>query len=66
MRPAKTVAMKCLASEYIPSAAEDGVEELAMNASEWEMQKAMALKSGKDCSRSRGGRELKTTATKVT
>ena len=62
IRPAKNVSMKRLVGTFIPSAAEDGVEELAMNAGEWEMQKAMALKSGKDCSRSRGGRELGNTA----
>ena len=62
MRPGKSVPMKRLASRLIPSAAEDGVAELAVSAIKWQMQKAMALKSGKDCSRSRGGRELRDTA----
>ena len=59
MRPGRKVLMKRLVGGYIPTVAEDGTEELSLSAEEWEMQKAMALKAGADCARSRGGRELK-------
>ena len=58
MRPGRKVLMKRLVGGYIPTVAEDGTEELSLSAEEWEMKKAMALKAGADCARSRGGREL--------
>lgn len=58
MRPERKVSMKRLVGGYIPTATEDGKDELSMSAEEWEMKKAMALKSGADCARSKGGREL--------
>ena len=59
IRPEKTISMKRLVGGYIPSAAKDGQEEILMSAEEWEMKKAMALKNGADCARSKGGREFK-------
>ena len=59
VRPQRKVLMNRLIGGYIPSAAEDGKEELSLTAEEWEKKKAMALKAGADCARSRGGRDLK-------
>jgi hypothetical protein len=59
VRPEKTISMKRLVGGYIPSAAEDGQEEVLMSAEEWEMKKAMALKNGADCAKSKGGRDFK-------
>ena len=65
MRPERKVSMKRLVGGYIPTAAEDGKEEMLLSAEEWEMKKAMALKAGADCARSKGGRELKMVPIKV-
>ena len=59
IRPEKIISMKRLVGGYIPSAAKDGQEEILMSAEEWEMKKAMALKNGADCARSKGEREFK-------
>jgi isopenicillin N synthase-like dioxygenase len=65
VRPERKVSMKRLIGGIIPSAAEDGKEELSFTAEEWEMRKAMALKAGADCARSRGGREIEALPLKV-
>lgn len=65
MRPERNVSMKRLVGGYIPTAADDGKEELSVNAEEWQLRKTQALKNGADCARSRGGRELKSLPTKV-
>ena len=59
LRPERKVLMNRLVGGKIPTAAEDGKEELSMSAEEWEIKKVMALKAGADCARSRGGRVLK-------
>jgi len=58
IRPGRNVSMKRLVGGRIP-AVEDGDEELDLTANEWEMKKAMALKSGADIAKSRGGKALK-------
>ena len=55
IRPERNVPMKRLVGGYIPSAAEDGEEESALSANEWEIRKATALTNGSDCAKSRGG-----------
>lgn len=65
MRPERNVLMKRLVGGYIPTAAEDGKEELSVSAEEWQLKKTIALKNGADCARSRGGRDLKTLPTEV-
>ncbi len=65
VRPERKVLMNRLVGGYIPTAAEDGKEEMSVSVGEWEMKKAMALKAGADCARSRGGRELETLAVKA-
>lgn len=59
MRPGRKVPMKRLVGGYIPTAAEDGMEEQSVNAEEWELKKTTTLRAGADWPRSRGGRELK-------
>ncbi|CAF9931894.1 MAG: hypothetical protein ALECFALPRED_005121 [Alectoria fallacina] len=61
VRPERKVSMKRLVGGKIPTAAEDGKEELSVSADEWELKKAVALIAGADCARSKGGRELRTT-----
>ncbi|OKL64267.1 hypothetical protein UA08_00933 [Talaromyces atroroseus] len=66
-RPYKEAAMQRLAGGRIPTVEDDEREGLviqdegisSLTAWEWELKKAMALKEGKDCARSRGGRELR-------
>ena len=58
LRPVRSVSMNRLVGGIIPSAAQDDKEDLSMSAEEWEAKKAMALKNGEDCARSRGGREI--------
>ncbi|KAE8409305.1 oxidoreductase [Aspergillus pseudonomiae] len=66
VRPCKEARMERLVGGYIPSVESDGEEGVVavgtggggMTAWEWELKKAMALKEGKDCARSRGGRDL--------
>ncbi|OGM44899.1 hypothetical protein ABOM_006123 [Aspergillus bombycis] len=66
VRPCKEARMKRLAGGSIPSIESDSEEGVVaigaegMTAWEWELKKAMALKEGKDCARSRGGRDLET------
>jgi isopenicillin N synthase-like dioxygenase len=67
VRPYKEATMRRLNGGRIPSVEDDEREGLAttednistLTAHEWELKKAMMLKEGKDCARSRGGRELK-------
>lgn len=56
VRGNKSVSMKRLQSARIPSAAEDGVEEMDVLCDDWEVSKSRALAAGADCARSRGGR----------
>ncbi|KAF6218658.1 hypothetical protein HO133_006009 [Letharia lupina] len=58
VRGNKSVSMKRLQSERIPSAAEDGEVEMDVSCEEWELNKNKALTAGADCARSRGGRDL--------
>ncbi|KAL4941421.1 hypothetical protein BDV06DRAFT_236040 [Aspergillus oleicola] len=66
VRPFKEAKMERLVGGSIPSFEKDreeGVEDIGigsggMTAYEWELKKAMALKAGSDCARSRGGRDL--------
>lgn len=66
-RPFKEAAMQRLSGGRIPSIEDDELEGLtthddgigSLTAWEWELKKAMMLTAGKDCARSRGGRELK-------
>jgi isopenicillin N synthase-like dioxygenase len=59
VRPYGDAAMKRLAGEgsLIPGL-EQGEEDNGFTAREWEVQKSIALRSGRDCARSRGGREV--------
>ena len=68
-RPYKEASMERLTGCRIPSVEEDkrlGIQALGgvdgLNANEWELKKSMALRYGKDCAKSRGGRELRTVA----
>ena len=61
VRGNKTVTMKRLRSDRIPSAAEDGEVDLDVLVEEWEVQKSKALTAGADCARSRGGRDFRPT-----
>ncbi|PQE18295.1 2OG-Fe(II) oxygenase family protein [Rutstroemia sp. NJR-2017a WRK4] len=61
VRPSGDAPMKRLApptypSSLVPPLAEDEEAENEMNAREWEAHKAVAIRSGKDNARSRGGR----------
>ncbi|KAL3474804.1 Clavaminate synthase-like protein [Aspergillus californicus] len=66
VRPLKEARMERLVGGSIPSVQrdrEEGAEEVGvgidgMTAWEWELKKAMALREGRDCARSRGGRHL--------
>ncbi|KAE8330908.1 hypothetical protein BDV39DRAFT_201504 [Aspergillus sergii] len=66
VRPFKEARMERLVGGCIPSVERDreegvvsiGVGDEGMTAWEWEVKKAMALRDGKDCARSRGGRDL--------
>ncbi|KAL2822226.1 hypothetical protein BDW59DRAFT_163819 [Aspergillus cavernicola] len=66
VRPFKEARMERLVGGSIPSVErdrEEGMEKIGvgidgMTAWEWELKKAMALKEGRDCARSHGGREL--------
>ena len=69
IRPYKEASMERLIGGRIPSVDED--QRLGIQASggvngitaiEWELKKSMALKDGKDCAKSRGGRELRPVA----
>ena len=55
VRPEKTVSMRRLVGGCISSVAEDEQGEVLLTAEEWEMKKAMALRAGADCARSKGG-----------
>ena len=55
------VSMNRLRSEKIPSAAEDGEVELNISCEDWQLNKNKALAAGRDCARSRGGRNLEST-----
>jgi isopenicillin N synthase-like dioxygenase len=59
VRPDGNAPMKRLSGEasLIP-APEDGEEGNPMNAREWEVHRAVAIKAGRDNARSRGGRPL--------
>lgn len=59
VRPDGDVPMKRLSAggTLIPSLQEVEVEN-RMTAREWEMAKAISIRSGRDCARSRGGREI--------
>ena len=57
--------MKRLVGGIIPSAKQDGEDDFNVSVKEWEKRKQAAIKEGKDCARSRGGRELKTLANSV-
>jgi isopenicillin N synthase-like dioxygenase len=59
VRPDGDAAMQRLAGEgsLIPRL-EQGEEDNGLTAREWEIQKAIAIRSGRDCARSRGGREI--------
>ena len=52
--------MKRLVGGKIPTVEEDGEEDFDIGVKEWEKMKAVAIKSGTDCARSKGGRGLKT------
>ena len=62
VRGNKSVRMKRLRSERIPSAAEDGEVEMDVSCEDWEVSKNKALTAGADCARSRGGRDFKSAA----
>ncbi len=59
VRGNKSVSMKRLQSEKIPSAEEDGDVDMDVSCGEWELNKSKALAAGADCARSRGGRDLR-------
>ena len=59
VRGNKSVSMKRLQSERIPSAAEDGEVDLEVLCEDWETKKSKALTAGADCARSRGGRDFR-------
>ena len=59
VRGNKSVSMKRLQSERIPSAAEDGEVDLEVLCADWETKKSKALTAGADCARSRGGRDFR-------
>jgi hypothetical protein len=70
VRPRKEASMSRLQGGRIPTVEDDRYEgiEIAngnantdgnLTAHEWELKKAMSLKEGSDCARSRGGRQLK-------
>ena len=73
VRPYHEASMKRLAGGRIPSEEDDRKEGIAetlggiggLTAWEWELKKGMALKEGKDCMKSRGGRELRPVAISV-
>lgn len=58
VRGNKSVSMKRLQSERIPSAAEHGEVDMDVSCEDWEVIKNKALTTGADCARSRGGRDL--------
>ena len=70
VRPDKEASMSRLQGGRIPTGEDDQFEGIAaendnintvgrLTAYEWELKKAMSLKEGTDCARSRGGRQLK-------
>lgn len=67
VRPYKEATMGRLEGGRIPTVEDDQREGMevadntvsSLTAHEWELKKAMILKEGRDCARSRGGRELK-------
>lgn len=69
-RPHKQALMQRLRGGLIPSVEDDGDDGddhggdtiSGLTAYEWELKKAMMLTAGKDCARSRGGREWKAVA----
>ncbi len=58
IRPEASVSMKKLGGGAVIPAPEEGQEGIAMDAKEWERQKAIAIVSGRDNARSQGGREI--------
>jgi isopenicillin N synthase-like dioxygenase len=59
VRPDGDAPMKRLASgESLIPELEEGEEDNELTAREWEAQKAIAIRSGRDCARSRGDREI--------
>jgi isopenicillin N synthase-like dioxygenase len=63
VRANKQIDMKRLVSDRIPTAAEDGEEDLDISCEQWELDKSKALTAGADCARSRGGRMMKSPLT---
>ena len=58
IRPEASVSMKRLSGGGVIPALKEGEEDIDMDAKEWERQKAIAIQSGRDNARSRGGREI--------
>lgn len=60
VRPRGDAPMKRLSGEQsLVPGLEEGEEDSMMNAREWEAERAVALRAGRDNARSRGGREIK-------
>ena len=66
IRPYKEASMQRLVGGRIPNEEDDRLEGLEvndtmgrLNAAQWELKKSMAMKDGKDCTKSRGGRQMK-------
>ncbi|KAL9122942.1 MAG: hypothetical protein Q9187_000497 [Circinaria calcarea] len=58
VRPEASVSMKRLGVGGVIPALQEGEEDVDMDVTEWERQKATAIQSGMDNARSRGGREI--------
>jgi isopenicillin N synthase-like dioxygenase len=59
IRPEQNASMKRLLSRSIPTAEEDGEEEIDLTASEWEKKMFLVMMNSSEAIESKGGKDLK-------